>query len=507
MMPFNDVNPTASLHQLYAPPTLDTQIAETAVAFRSGVPEKLVRCLWFDARWRPPVLHTQTGQAVTVYHPGRWNMLAGPDFQQAVIAFDDDKRQRGDVEIHRYASGWTAHRHHLDPRYNRVMLHIVLWNDRQTTDIIRADGRSVPQIVLTDWLPYPLTTYQADIVLEDYPYKHAPSPGRCYEALRQCESEVVRGLLNRAGDIRLQSRMQRWRQRASGAGLGQTMYEAMMRALGSTGHRQHFQQLASEVTWQILQGCLKNIATDNRAVAAEALLLGLSGMLDQVGAAVVTTDDETLYYVDRLQGFWAAFSPHIRQRAWRDLSWRQPHVRPANTPERRLAAMAQLLAQSANRDLLGAAIARYQDASRRTGRAAARALFQSLAAMLDLPLTSYWSRRSRFGSHPGKAQRLVGLQRARTIVVDAVLPVLLLYAQTQQDAAMQRMLLDAYHNAPRLPDNTLLRYMARRLLGHDPALLPLVTGARQQQGILQIFYDHCDNDEGNCKGCDFPLFT
>jgi hypothetical protein len=39
--------------------------------------------------------------------------------------------------------------------------------------------------------------------------------------------------------------------------------------------------------------------------------------------------------------------------------------------------------------------------------------------------------------------------------------------------------------------------MARRLLGHDPTLLSLITGARQQQGILQIFYDHCDNDEGD----------
>jgi hypothetical protein len=47
--------------------------------------------------------------------------------------------------------------------------------------------------------------------------------------------------------------------------------------------------------------------------------------------------------------------------------------------------------------------------------------------------------------------------------------------------------------------------MARRLLGDDAALLACVTGARQQQGLLQIFSDYCDNDEGNCQGCDFPL--
>ena len=49
--------------------------------------------------------------------------------------------------------------------------------------------------------------------------------------------------------------------------------------------------------------------------------------------------------------------------------------------------------------------------------------------------------------------------------------------------------------------------MARRLLGDDAALLSPVTGARQQQGLLQILTDYCGNDEGDCQGCDFPLQT
>ncbi|MCZ6872667.1 MAG: DUF2851 family protein [bacterium] len=506
-MPRDARDPTASLHQMYTHSLSNPQIAENAAVFQATVAEKLVRCLWFDPRLRPPELRTQTGQAVIVHHPGRWNMLAGPDFQQAVIEFGNGERRRGDVEIHRYASGWTAHRHHLDPRYNQVILHVLLWNDRQTTEIIRADGQAVPQVVLADWLPHPLTTYQADIVLEDYPYKHAPSPGRCYDALRQYEPEAVRQFLNRAGDVRLQGRMQRWNERAAEVGLGQTMYEAIMRALGSTGHRQHFQQLASRVTWQALQSCLKSTPPDERAAAAEALLLGLAGILDQVGAAVVTIDAETLYYVDRLQALWTSFPDDIRLRAWRDLSWRQPHVRPTNTPERRLAAMAQLLAQHADSDLLHATLAHCRAVIGQTDLAKARAWCKSLTALFELPLTSYWSRRSRFGSHAGKSQRLVGLQRARTVVVDAVLPVLLLYAQKHNDTSLRHLLLNGYHAAPRLPDNVLLRYMARRLLGHDPTLLSLITGARQQQGVLQIFYDHCDNDEGDCQGCDFPLFA
>jgi hypothetical protein len=91
------------------------------------------------------------------------------------------------------------------------------------------------------------------------------------------------------------------------------------------------------------------------------------------------------------------------------------------------------------------------------------------------------------------------------VVIDAMLPVLILYTQHSAEAVLREHLLACYHTAPRLPDNHVLRYMHHRMLGNDPALLKLVTGARQQQGLLQLFTDFCGNDEGNCQGCDFPL--
>ena len=90
-------------------------------------------------------------------------------------------------------------------------------------------------------------------------------------------------------------------------------------------------------------------------------------------------------------------------------------------------------------------------------------------------------------------------------MIDALLPVLLLVAQHHADTPLHDTLLACHEAAPRLPDNHALRYMARRLLGDDPSLLPLVAGARQQQGLLQVLTDYCGNDEGDCQGCDFPL--
>ena len=365
-------HPVMSWHTLYPTVPASAWVAEAPVIWHRTIPEKLVQCLWFDQRWRPSTLRTLDGREVIVHSPGRWNLQAGPDFQQASIAFVDGIRHRGDVEIHLYASGWAAHRHHLDTRYNNVILHVFLWNDRQAPEVRRADGQLVPQVALEQFLPRPLVTYQADIVLEDYPYKTAHVHGRCYETLQQLAPQEVCEVLDRAGDTRLQQRVWRWSRREGEVGLTQVMYEAVLRALGSTGHRQHFQALARTVSWDALQCCLGSIPLQERGLAAEALLLGIAGMLPYDTCMYGTMDAETRQYVMALQNYWHTFPADIQQCAWHDMNWRQPNVRPANTPERRLAGMAQILAQYHGASLFDAAVAlchtRYRERAVRPAR-------------------------------------------------------------------------------------------------------------------------------------------
>jgi hypothetical protein len=492
----------APLQRIYDSNTVDFWIAEATTPVSRAIPEKLVRCLWFDQRWRPPTLRTVDGQDVVVHSPGRWNIHAGPDFQQAVIEFATGERRRGDVEVHRLASGWMAHRHDRDVRYGQVILHVFLWNDRPAPVARRIDGQAIPQVELTACLPRPLVTYLDDIALDEYPYKHAPLPGHCYHTLRQLDQGVVREFLNRAGDVRLYRRMGRWARRAAEVGPAQTMYEAVLRSLGSTGYRQQFQRLASLVTWQELHDCLASVPAATQGIAAEAILLGLAGMLPHTPGADAALDQEAQQYRTYLRQLWHALPDNIQQRAWRHVSWRQPHVRPGNTPERRLAAMAHLLARYHGTSLLDAALRCCQPFLDRPHSTAAQALCTALIDLFVFPVTSYWTAHSRLGGRRGRPQRLIGTQRALTLVVDAVLPVLLLAAPASE--SIRAAMLACYQAAPRLPNNYLLRYMARRLLGDDPALLSLIRGARQQQGMLQIFHDYCDNDEGNCQGCDFP---
>src|SRR3972149_6166391 len=64
------------------------------------------------------------GEVVRAVNPGRRGRGPGPDFRDAVVRLHGEER-RGDVELHVRASYFLQHRHHLDPAYDRLVLHVV----------------------------------------------------------------------------------------------------------------------------------------------------------------------------------------------------------------------------------------------------------------------------------------------------------------------------------------------------------------------------------------------
>ena len=237
--------------------------------------------------------------------PAAGTSTPGPDFQQATVTFGDGERRRGDVEIHRYASGWTAHRHHHDSRYNNVMLHVFLWHDRKDRVVMRADGQAIPQVALENCLPRPLLTYRTDVVLEDYPRKNVPLPGRCYEALRRLEpgaGACLSGPCRRrtatathvamgAAGVRSGSGTDDVRGGAAGTGLDGTPA-----AFPGTGPRRFLAGSAGLPR--------RRAGTARAGWRPEALLLGVAGLLPDLDHAG-RFDDATQRYVEDLYAYWA----------------------------------------------------------------------------------------------------------------------------------------------------------------------------------------------------------
>ena len=193
---------------------------------RREVPERVVRCLWYDGRYRKRGLRTADGRAVRVISPGRWNLDPGPDFLDAKIVFGNGGRAqglpvRGDVEIHVRTSDWRAHRHHLNPGFNRVILQVVLRDDRPRKPARTSRGRPVALLALGPRLTVSLEAFAKRLDGARYPYAARRWRRGVLGEFGGSDAVRVAAWLDAAADERFRlkvARIRRWVRRRGWAG-------------------------------------------------------------------------------------------------------------------------------------------------------------------------------------------------------------------------------------------------------------------------------------------------
>ena len=100
-----------------------------------SLPESQIIKIWQHQLLDSTELATEGGEPIKIIYPGRINDGRGADFRDAVITTNRGLLKR-DIEVHVKTSAWRAHRHHHDPVYNRVILHMV-WHDTKATTNLR----------------------------------------------------------------------------------------------------------------------------------------------------------------------------------------------------------------------------------------------------------------------------------------------------------------------------------------------------------------------------------
>lgn len=76
---------------------------------------------------------TKSGKRLQILSPGKHNDGAGPDYLDIAILLDGMVIV-GDAEFHKNASDWLQHKHSDDTRYDSVILHLII-NDDKKLDI------------------------------------------------------------------------------------------------------------------------------------------------------------------------------------------------------------------------------------------------------------------------------------------------------------------------------------------------------------------------------------
>jgi hypothetical protein len=389
--------------------------------------ERTLAALWQKAHTLPDGLVTQDGRRFRVVYPGKPNPRAGPDFHNAVISTEAGDLITGDVELHLNAPDWYRHRHHDDPGYNGVVLHVVLW-PRGKAASRQESGTSAPVVSIAHDMPTLSRGEASDI--------DALAQLKALDRNALCEA------LERAGDERFHARSRGFALELTEADPQQALYGALMEALGYASNRKPFRELARRAPIATLME-LRREPPSTRLLALKAMLLGASGLLSFVKPPEEAAQMERL--TRRL--------PRVRAMSASD--WHLFRVRPANHPAMRVIGAAYLidryiasgLVRGLEQDVLSG------DAAHLTGRLEARPF--------------------------------IGRGRAGEMAVNVALPFMHAYAGIKGSPDMSRHCIGLYQRFPGLEDNEVTREMAR-LLALEAGAKEL-SSARCQQGLIHLY--------------------
>jgi len=392
-------------------------------------------------------LKTTDGRSVDVIHLGTWTHGFGPDFRDAIISIDNGPTEHGSIELHLRTKGWSDHRHHLDPRYNDVVLHIVGQHD--TVETRRADGKLVPTVVL-DIQALGLPTHEVDWSLV--------GGAVCAERLALEQPDLIRGIVGRLGDNRITARAARIESWLTEQTPDAVLYAEILDALGYVGNREPMAEIVARLPWAnlvVIAG--QDSGSFDRTIAA---LLGVGGFLPLSDAEIAHTGLEP----DRAHGLasiWAGIATDWNVEPMPSTDWTMARIRPTNHPIRRLVQAAALIAS--------------------TGFHLTANLLSSLRAAAD-PTPFLIECVDRVGVPA------LGSDRARAIATNVLIPFGFALASQTGDSDLAESTARVWESLPGAESNERTRRAVRQITG-EVGMKRL--GARLQQGLIHLDQTLC----------------
>ena len=457
---------------------------------RQKVLERLLHCIWSEQLFRKSLKVDESDLVIS--SPGWWNLEAGPDFRNAEM-FLNGKRLCGDVEIHLNSDDWYHHKHHEDPRYNQVVMHVVLYKSQ--TPCLKQNGDGVLQLEMKDSLLEELRLLQQKIPIHQFPFGPEVNVRLCRKFLEEQEDESLIRLLDSAGDLRMKRKKQDFSKRIQTDGFEQAFYEGLMEGMGYKQSRYAFRELAKRVPVAEL---LKQDQRNRRGIdSMAAILLGTAGLLQDISQT--DFDPETNHYIEEIRRYWKRSESRFMDKQLVGFCWYPSSTRPANFPARRLTAIAAFFHYFGG-SLLPALL---QPLQKPEHDLRFRDVLRSWLDLFSRPIHIYWSYHFQFGHHKFSApRRLIGKERSKILIVNVVLPSLLAWSEQNQDNRMEQILHQVYRHHPRLCENSITRLMKHRLFGTGDRANLLICNAHRQQALHHFFYDFCDNRDSSCSRCE-----
>jgi hypothetical protein len=448
-----------------------------------NIDEHFVQNVWNEQRFFAFELAATDGRSIQVLKPGVWNSDEGPDFVHAEIQIDG-KLHTGDVEIHVRSSEWYDHEHHLNPRYNRVVLHVVFWHDDINLRTRVQNGARIPTVELLKRLDAPIGD------LFDEREETEAERINCRVTGNRLKIEPLKSIFDQLGQERLLEKVDAMRSLRVGIDFEQLLYEGIMEALGYAKNRKPFRELAQRVPFSELIG-----RSDEEI---QAVLFGVAGLLPSQSFQRLRPGEVDDPFIHHLESLWLASEASKAPTRMTAEQWRFAKMRPANYPTRRIPAISQLLG-ACDESLMSVFLPMIEAAATADRRGLQR-IRRKLLETLMPPSAGYWAEHSHFGKGiPQKGAALIGKDRASDIIVNILLPIALVWADDVQSPRLRDAVQRLYDSHPKLQANHITQQVEAQIFTTQQPVKLISPSAKTQQGALFIYRNFCSSQL--CDDC------
>jgi hypothetical protein len=487
-----------------------------------NIHERFLRHIWSRQYLRHEELRTSDGRTLCILHVGRLNSDGGPDVRDALLQMGGITYQ-GDVEIHRTLVDWVHHQHDADPRYNKVVLHVIL--ERPSGDCVTVvpSGRRVPVLVLEPFLSESIHTLWQKAILDERLHTRSAIP--CAGKNLGVPSGFLKDWIQRLSVERLELKLRRfderlrelaqlrlhtvrenrphnalWRIEGNSDDLppplrelsqrdlakrehwDQLLYEGFMEGLGYSKNREPFVRLCRSVTLREFQ--VQHI--EDNEVAIQALLLGAAGLLPR---ARTVHHRESREFVRLLVEEWKTRKRVYRSAVLHPADWQFFPTRPGNFPTLRIAAASVLVKRILCEDLFRNLIETLKSTDGGVGA------LKSVRQLLTVTPLPFWMNHYQFDQPAAKPTQPLGPQRISDLIANTVIPLALLYARIFRDRLVRERALQLFYAAPSATGNSITKLMDKHLLRGAVSL----ASVSSQQGVIQLYKYYCL--EERCAEC------
>jgi len=432
----------------------------------ADIPEALVVDLWQTQHFDANSLLTFQGHSIEIISTGEPNINSGPDFLGARVRMDG-VLLTGDVEIHTSSGKWEVHRHHFDPRYNSVILHVSLFPDLRSGRLYREDGTALPELIL-----FPLLTRTLRHLAYEF-RRRAPGTLACAGNWSDVPTSILMPMVNKLAKERISDKKKRFSQAfMARPDLEELLHESIFAALGYARNTWTMGSLANRLPLKITRQF--EDTTD-----LEALHLGTAGLIPTTDK-MNDSDPKTASYITELRNRYIQFAREFNIQKMEPSSWQFFRLRPANFPPLRIAQGVSLLQSLFHQDVMELILDALQSEKP----------IEQLHLLLRASASSFWSDHVRLEKRSKPRSSIIGRQRSQIIIVNTVIPALLLHADMSNNPDLSNLLFTIIDNLPATSDE-ITRMFSR--LGFSPQ------NAFVAQGAHQLYRTRCS--KGRCLYC------